>query len=249
MKRFLPVVHITDEAQALEQVAVARGARADGVWLIDHANTSAELLAVYRKVRAEHPDFWIGLNFLDETAVGAAVAVPIEADGLWTDDAGAQDIGPKHWVFTVKGVLKNRGWKGEYFGGVAFKGQHHVTSQDQIKGSWMAAKVALDWVDVVTTSGAATGVAAGMEKIRAMREVVPGRLAVASGITVPNVGDYLPYVDDFLVATGISRDFHHLDPDKTAELAGIIHEFDKPVGGPGLPTAGASEPPGGPEGV
>lgn len=35
----------------------------------------------------------------------------------------------------------------------------------------------------------------------------------------------LPYVDEFLVATGISRDFHHLDPDLTAQLAGIIHGF------------------------
>lgn len=57
-----------------------------------------------------------------------------------------------------------------------------------------------------------------------MREAVDEhRLAVASGVTPENVQDYLPYVDDFLVATGISKNFHTLDPEKARELAGIIH--------------------------
>ena len=51
----------------------------------------------------------------------------------------------------------------------------------------------------------------------------PERLAIASGVTPDNIGDYLPYVDHFLVASGISQDFHTLDPAKVRALAEAIH--------------------------
>jgi len=60
----LPVVHVSDEGQALRNVAVAREAGADGVFLINHAISSEALLAIYCRVAAEHK-WWIGLNCLD----------------------------------------------------------------------------------------------------------------------------------------------------------------------------------------
>lgn len=227
MKRLLPVIHVADKTQALEQTQIARDNGADGVWLIDHSNSAKELTKVYKKVRAEHPDFWIGLNFLDLSTEDAAflVATKIrDANGLWTDDAGVQSIGPQAWALRIPALFEKHGWQGEYFGGVAFKYQNHIQGADEIAGARMAAVAASDWVSILCTSGPATGQAAEVDKIKAMGEVVgPHRLALASGVTPWNAAQYMPYVDHFLVATGISRNFHELDPERVRRLADTVH--------------------------
>jgi predicted TIM-barrel enzyme len=43
-------------------------------------------------------------------------------------------------------------------------------------------------------------------------------LAIASGIAPENIRRYLPHADAFLVATGISRSFTELDPEKLETL-------------------------------
>ena len=48
---------------------------------------------------------------------------------------------------------------------------------------------------------------------------------LASGVTPENVDGFLPYVEAFLVATGIERDFGVLDPVRTRDLAEKIHGF------------------------
>ena len=53
------------------------------------------------------------------------------------------------------------GWAGLYFGGVAFKKQREVRREDFEH----AARVAAPYVDVVTTSGVATGRAADVAKV------------------------------------------------------------------------------------
>lgn len=50
-------------------------------------------------------------------------------------------------------------------------------------------------------------------------------IAIASGITPENVVEYLPFVDAYLVSTGISADFYNFDFKKTQELSDIIHEY------------------------
>jgi uncharacterized protein len=109
-----------------------------------------------------------------------------------------------------------------YFGGTAFKGLGYAEDEDAEK----AAKMATEFMDIVTTSGSETGEAAPVDKIVSMKKAIGDRsLAIASGITLDNVRVYLPYVDFFLVATGISRSFHELDAVKVRELAGVIHEY------------------------
>lgn len=222
MRRLLPVIHILDEDQVLEQVDVALEGGADGVWLIDHEGMSDEFmweLALYR-VRPRHPDLWIGLNFLSMNAAEAmASVVDDRIDGLWTDDAKVRPETDSRLAKRIWEAKKRSRWRGTYFGGVAFKGSKPV------RDPAAAARAAKDLMDVVTTSGPATGVPAELDKIRAMKEAVGDhRLAVASGITPENAPTYLPYVDDFLVATGISRDFHTLDGPKVRALADIVHD-------------------------
>jgi predicted TIM-barrel enzyme len=127
-----------------------------------------------------------------------------------------------------------------YFGGVAFKHRAHIP--DERLGA-VAAEAAASGVDVVTTSGTQTGTPPTVEKIRRMWEglasdriaaAVPAYLArkvvtrhplaVASGITPKNVRPFLPYVDAFLVASGIESKFGVFDPARVRALADIIHE-------------------------
>jgi predicted TIM-barrel enzyme len=79
-------------------------------------------------------------------------------------------------------------------------------------------------VHVVTTSGPATGSPALVSKVQVMRAALGDHaLALASGITPENVRIYLPYVDAYLVASGIERSFGEFDPARLRALAELIH--------------------------
>ena len=107
-------------------------------------------------------------------------------------------------------VKKQCGWSGIYFGGTVFKKQREVKETD-----WpVSATIAAKWMDVVTTSVAATGVEAGVDKVTLFRNHIGERsLGLASGITPENVASYAQHLDAILVATGISQpgDFYNLD--------------------------------------
>ncbi|MBI2096590.1 MAG: adenine phosphoribosyltransferase [Candidatus Sungbacteria bacterium] len=220
----LVVVHVADANQALSQVNIARRAGADGAFLINHDEEKVPALAlsrIYQSIRKVHPDWWLGLNFLDLNYFQAFARVPENASGLWTDDAGLDESLSDTaantrvaWKFRQNG---KRNWPGLYFGGVAFKYQREVTD-------YMAmVRAAKPYMDVVTTSGPATGEPPAVEKIRAMHEALGDHpLAIASGITPENVGQYLGLTDCFLVATGVSKDFHELDEKKVKVLAAKI---------------------------
>ena len=73
--------------------------------------------------------------------------------------------------------------------------------------------LAAEYMDVVTTSGIATGNAAEISKIATFRSALPdATIALASGITPDNAMDY-KMVDCFMVATGINidNDFYNID--------------------------------------
>ena len=84
-----------------------------------------------------------------------------------------------------------------------------------------AASLASHFMDVVTTSGSATGVAAHIQKIKDMRAGCRDiAMALASGVTPENAAEYASLIDAFLVATGISKpgDFYNLDPSRLRAL-------------------------------
>lgn len=69
-------------------------------------------------------------------------------------------------------------------------------------------------------------IAALVEKVRTMRESIGDTaLALASGVTAENVHDYLPYVDAFLVGTGIESSFGIID---AARLDALVAAMRKP---------------------
>ena len=215
-KRVFPVIHALDKEQVVRNAGIAKDAGASGVFVINHEMSVDEMLLL--AFEAHLAIEWVGFNCLGYSALNAMKPVPHYVAGLWTDNAGIDETTDNQaYAKSVKAVKTAYLWRGEYFGGVAFKYQDPVTDLR------VATKQASGYMDVITTSGPATGQAADVEKLRIMHSVFDGwvarpRIAVASGITPENVEFFLPYVDDFLVATGISFDFHELDPAKVKAL-------------------------------
>jgi predicted TIM-barrel enzyme len=221
----LPVVHPVDRERAVAAVDVAVGARADGVFLIDQGMSETEVLALIAEVRARHPKLWVGVNLLGR-APAEALRVALETcgriDGIWSDNAGVDertDEQPRARAFVE--MRERLGWTGLYFGGVAFKYQREVPAAQLGRVTALAGA----FMDVVCTSGPGTGKAADPAKPAAMRAgAADVAIALASGVTTANVAAYLPYVNAFLVGTGIERELGVLDPAEVEKLAGVIHE-------------------------
>lgn len=222
----LPVVHPVSRDRALTAIQVAVDAGADGVFLIDQGLNEREVVALISEVHRRHPSLWVGVNLLSR-APADALAFALDGggriDGLWSDNAGIDERTSDQARATQFVEARQRlGWKGLYFGGVAFKYQREVPRADLGR----ATAIASGYMDVVCTSGVGTGHAADPAKPRAMHEGAPETaLALASGVTVENIGEYLPYVDAYLVGTGIERELGVLDPDTTKRLATAIHAF------------------------
>jgi hypothetical protein len=215
---FLPVIHVEGGRQALRNAEIATEEGADGIFFINHNLPYCSLIHCYEMVRKKLPKLWIGLNCLDLGGVAVSY-IPKKTAGLWVDNAGI-DEGPAPTIEARKFALlrEESGWKGLYFGGVAFKYQKKIAEVAKV------AKLAIPFVDVITTSGAGTGIAPCVEKIAAMKKAIGDHpLAIASGVTPENVSEYMPHADCFLVATGISDTHTKLNPKK-------VHQFVKAIG-------------------
>ncbi|MGL4239091.1 BtpA/SgcQ family protein [Tabrizicola sp.] len=229
-----PVIHVLDIGQTLTNVGHAVRLGAPGIFLINHDFPVDQFLPILRGVRAECPDVWIGVNFL---AQPGRVAFPIlgrlstegcPIDAYWADDACLDERQPTQTEADAIAAIRDAsGWQGLYFGGVAFKKQRPV---DPALNEH-SARIALPFMDVVTTSGIATGEAADLTKITDFRRgLASAPLAIASGVTPDNAARYASEVDCFLVATGINRpgDFYNIDPARLAALLDLTRAYGAP---------------------
>ncbi len=229
----LPVIHVLSHEQALGNAVIAVEESAQGVFLINHDFPERDLLPIIEQVRGDLPDLWIGVNFLGVTGRDAfPLLAELEAkgarvDAYWADNARIDEQADEQTeADDIAAVRAACDWDGLYFGGTAFKKQRDVAPQDYARSAAIAAR----YMDVVTTSGVATGEEAEHGKIAAFVEGLGGQaLGLASGITPENVGSYAPHVDAMLVATGINHqgDFYNIDPVRlrrlirTARRAGV----------------------------
>lgn len=220
----LPVIHAETETQALRNAAIAHGAGCDGVFLINHSISADHLLKIAAKVRKTYANLWVGINCLGQHPREIFGMVDSTIGGIWVDNAMVDEQeGRQEAAEKVLAARDRSGWKGLYFGGVAFKYQKPVTDLER------ASRLAAKCMDVITTSGPGTGQAALPEKIARMKAAVGNHpLAIASGITPENVADYLSSADCFLVATGISRTFTEFDPNRVSALVERVRACKPP---------------------
>ena len=226
----LPVIHVLDDARTAANIDHIIDAGLKGCFLINHDFGIDAFLPVLEAIRGRYPDFWIGVNFL---AVTGLKAFPILADldergvridAYWADDARIDESAvTQEEADNIATTRTDCGWKGLYFGGTAFKKQRPVDPKDYAR----AAGIAGGFMDVVTTSGIATGHSADLGKLAEFRGALPDRpIALASGITPDNATDY-DMVDCFMVATGINfeNDFYNIDPARLSQLVDVCRDM------------------------
>jgi predicted TIM-barrel enzyme len=228
-KRLIPVIHVNHWQQAVRNAMLCNDLGL-GCFLIHHRASYKKLFEAAEKVKEHLPDMWIGINALDLSPIEVLEKAPKWVNAIWVDNGGvvekdggidcskAEEL-QRFCIYTVEKNL-------EFFGGFAFKYQNPVTNLEE------GAKWAAIHFDTVTTSGDGTGIAADIEKIKRIHSgiltasaVFKSRLGIASGITPENVDSYLPYVDDFLVSTGISKDEFNLDKEKVTILRDKINAY------------------------
>jgi hypothetical protein len=216
-----PVIHVKSEEQAIRNTKIAKDAGCDGVFLINHAISPEALLKIHAATAKAVPNWWIGINCLGFTHKDMFENMTPEMSGLWMDNAGIDENQEKQErADHYKNLKEKSGWDGIYFGGVAFKYQRKVEDLET------ACKIAMKYVDVVTTSGLGTAQAAEVDKIERMSSTLgEWPLAIASGVTFDNVEDYLDKVTCFLVASGINKTWDDLDADLVKQLVDKVRSY------------------------
>ncbi|HDR9103689.1 hypothetical protein [Paraburkholderia sp. A3RO-2L] len=214
LTKVIPVIHYENAAQALRNAERAFDAGCEGVFLI-HMDGENEVLAPSAlAIKARWPERLVGINYLGEDPAKAVLAnVANGLDMTWTD-AQLTHSSAEPWTYAqmVQTALAKTP-RHLLFAGVAFKHQRPEPHPE------LAARMADKFGFVPTTSGAATGVAAGVEKIARLRTALgEAPLAIASGITPENVHEYAPYLSHILVASGVSESFHEFDYEKLCLL-------------------------------
>jgi len=228
----LPVIHVLDAEQAKKNIETAIDGGCPGVFLINHDFEKEKLVPIICEMRQTFPEYWIGVNFLAVTGkfafpiLGQLQAKGVQIDGYWADDARIDERRPEDdqpEAEEIAEIRKKSGWNGLYIGGTAFKKQREVAPGQYGK----SARIATRYMDVVVTSGVATGHAADVVKIDTFRENCGDTaLGLASGITPQNTARYAKAVDLFMVATGINfeGDFYNIDPDRLKHLMSLTQK-------------------------
>ena len=229
----LPVIHVLDDAQTAANIDHIIDAGLKGCFLINHDFGIDAFLPVLEAIRGRYPDVWIGVNFLAVTGLKAFPILAdldergVRVDAYWADDARIDESAvTQEEADNIAATRTDCGWKGLYFGGTAFKKQRPVDPKDYAR----AAGIAGGFMDIVTTSGIATGHSADLGKLTEFRDALPDRpIALASGITPDNATDY-DMVDCFMVATGINfeNDFYNIDPARLSHLVNVCRDMGEP---------------------
>lgn len=225
----LPVIHVLDTPRTLRNIREVVSAGAAGCFLINHDFEPDRYLPIIRDVRAVFPSLWMGVNFLAVTGrdafpmLGALAQEGVAVDAYWADDARIDEHGVNTEAHDITQIRTNSGWRGLYFGGTCFKKQREVA----LEHYGDAAREACGFMDVVTTSGVATGHEADLTKTQTFRRAIGDHaMALASGITPDNAAQYAD-VDCFMVATGINEpgNFYDIHPERLAALMQITRRL------------------------
>ncbi len=187
-KRIIPVIHIVNTKQVFQNIDTCLSLGVNNVFLINHLTDTNDLLDTAELVKQKYPDLWIGLNFLG-LAPHTTLEMDLPYDALWIDNTlNLSDV-------------ENKRFNGEIFSGLNFKYQKQYYG-DSLKDIVDTIKKTST---VACTSGAGTGIAASTQKIEELKELLGSfPLGLASGVSVDNIEAYLPYVDNFLVASSIT---------------------------------------------
>lgn len=199
MSKIVPVIHTINWKQVKYNLDICHNNGVDFVFLINHGGKKPvdSLIENFYQTRELYPDMKVGLNFLQLTTVESfKVSNTLNPDAVWSD---VSFITPDD--LTIANEIESERKGLTYFGSVAFKYQKQPAS-DQLEEICLTAK---NYMNVITTSGPATGTPASEVKIANMRKYIGNHpLAIASGVDINNKSMFAKYVDYMLVASSIT---------------------------------------------
>lgn len=210
--KVLPVIHYLNQQQALDNAELAVELGADGVFFIDMSGFKEnEVLHLAHMLKEKNIKTKVGINILSNPTPASMVMAHVWGfDMVWTDNQDYFNGEAPKYVQVMKDMMVS--YKLDVFTAVAFK--YQAKDPKPTESAYAAAR---DYF-IPTTSGAGTGIAADIEKVKAMRESFMYSswhknppIALASGLTPDNIELYKPYITHALVATGINKDFYNLD--------------------------------------
>lgn len=217
LSKFYPVIHLASMAQGISEAEKAFDAGADGTFFIHHGGDDALAVSVAEAMKKRHPSRYVGINLLASSAVSSfEKAIDFKLDAIWADSVGIDSDGMSKEALVLSKLHRTHPFI-DIYAGVAFKYQPTDTNPTSTTYNISAES----WVP--TTSGARTGSPAALSKIQMLSAASSNGLGLASGVTLGNVDDYLPYVTHFFVASSIEFDAYTLDFEKMAAMAGKIH--------------------------
>jgi hypothetical protein len=188
MKRILPVIHLIDEKTLFQNIETCLECNINQVFIINHITDYKDLLQKSLLVKNKYPEMWIGINCLD-LHPQYILNQDFNFDGVWIDQ-----------TLTLKDI-ENKKFRGEVFSGLNFKYQKQFENEE-LKEMINLIKITSN---IACTSGSGTGKEAPLEKIKNIKALLGDfPLALASGVSVNNIESYLPYVNNFLVASSIT---------------------------------------------
>lgn len=216
----LPVIHFWNDELAEKGADLAAAAGCAGVVLIHMSGDDQLLSRPARAIKQRHPGLLVGTNRLSTPPDEALFAdAMMGLDFHWIDNPGVYSDRVSRTAQKIhRAFIDARDVNPDFriFGSVAFKTQK--PEPDPAGAARQAAAFEPRWV--VTTSGMATGVAPDLKKLADMKAALPvgAELAVASGVTAENAIEIARHVDWILVATGIQKSFHEIDPARLQAL-------------------------------
>jgi predicted TIM-barrel enzyme len=224
----LPVIHLFDAEQAVSNARIAFESGCHGIWLIAHGSNETRkqtelLVECYDAVRQQWPAAWIGVNVLQlmwkpDDLFGWVMQHMPTVNGVWTDQCFATKEGTTEHMARIMQARARAGFVGVYFGGFAFKHQPLLvdsqegvlTEEDRAKLANLA-KAASRFVDVLVTSGTATGVTPNLVKVETVHDAVHPLQPLALSGAGMELDVFAPHAEIFLAATALQADCprHH----------------------------------------
>ena len=207
MSKIIPVIHTLNLKQVQYNVDICANNGVQDIFIISHEyrnpNDAIYHFRTYLEyIKSKYSSMKVGVNFLQLPTYDAVQeAIKLNFDYVWADRSYLTEKSTLSIAENIFSDKKNI----EYFGTVAFKYQNK--EEDLI---WSCEK-AKNLMDVVVTSGSATGKSPNIDKIKNIREFIGDKpLAIASGITTDNISLYKEYVDIFMVASSITDEYESI---------------------------------------
>lgn len=210
--KIIPVIHHIDLDLTLEQAEIISKTKSFGIFLISMTGENEDLPMLGKVIRSRYHHLKIGTNLLGLNALESLERnLEFQLDMTWCDNPIVTSTNISDEAKEISNLIKNKPHL--FFNSVAFKYQAEEPNPSK------AATNSESLGFIPTTSGSATGKAAEVLKIEEMAKALQHKcLGLASGITPQNVQAYSLFVEYGLVSTGISKNFHEVDPYKLQQL-------------------------------